>query len=250
MKDSERTFLNLLFTSVKNGAFPSVHLSNKVLVSYLELTGDQEELLHTIKSKYHGISKERFEAEDPLTSHNELLSKKIEALKNHIATIKSNSFRKIVIPFVQLQEIAVVQKMFDFYYRKTGQIAGEPVHILELDENNLHELSNMVQSICKDVIHVNVLKEVSDKLLFDDLYNPKFKKVVESPAIACSEVYYQLKSDMKAVDSDEIKKRVLDTYYFQIYSEYSQDEAKVKARRVVTEWIRKKKKKKSDFRLI
>lgn len=243
LKTPERIFLDLLYLAETGSGFVMQTIPESLFIDYLKLSGSYEKLKQQVDQPFERITKERFQKEYPFEGWPDI-DKKIETFSR-----KLNQFEHeddVISNYHQYEDV-YIKSAYQYYCDKTGHIEGKPISVKTISDRDSNKMVSMMEAIGKSILLKETLHEVQDYLVFDDVYISSNKELVESPALACSKVYFEIYDGIKPVNSERLKQQVLKRYNFKLYADSSHKEALKKSKKAVREWIRRNKTENNDF---
>jgi hypothetical protein len=236
MTETQNRFIELFVTAIKTSSYADIEPKAAVYTDYVSLSGSTIEYLNQVHKEMDGVGRESF-------SKQNLLNKSLQGLKGKLQALMKTSKkleieREAIIPAAVIEEDDSLKNVYSFYINKRAHKPDSDVILLKISEDNMKEISNMLQIIGKEYLRQVVLEEIEEHLEFYDFYCKNKIQIVDTSANACYKIRLQMESNNQTITKSELVQKVLKDFYIKKYAEKSPQERKKLIKNAVAQWVR------------
>ena len=206
-----------------------ITISDAELLHIFKLMYNFEEIELEFKSIYEGVTRSTFNEDKNQLS-------RIIQQKKDVLLKKMNDLKRVDMEYEIPLSKCILQEniyLYENYMAITKHVKNRGILAYKLNSSDTHNIINKINSISRDIIHLKVLEEVTNALLFSECYESNLpeelkKKRVERVADACLAEM----TNNSDISLNELKSIVTNKYIINYYLNNGKEE-KVNTRNLI-----------------
>lgn len=143
------------------------HIPDSVLVWFLELSGNHENVEKSFHKELNMISKDNFEKKYRLHELRESIEKRKSVLISSFKELKPSDEYLVYLTDLLFKKYG---RLYENYIYQNNHVREREIIVYQFNENELSDIYSKIQLVANDIIKLKMLKRVESELLFSDMY--------------------------------------------------------------------------------